>query len=77
MDNVIDFLFAVILGLLSLLLALFIAIVICAAVFGDPAKKCAVYGPERTVQGYMPGGKIMVPTTYQTRDCLVWEEKKK
>lgn len=38
--------------------------------------KCAVYGELETRKGFVMSGKIAVPTTYQTRPCVVYEYEK-
>lgn len=35
------------------------------------AKSCEIYGPEYEAHGFVVVGKVMVPTTYKTRDCKV------
>lgn len=44
--------------------------------FTEETEVCKVYSEERQAHGFIMSGKIMVPTTYTTRDCLVWEKEK-
>lgn len=57
--------------LVLILLAVLIGIVMLA--FDD--KECAVYSEPKTRHGFVMAGKVAVPTTYTSRDCLVWKEK--
>lgn len=42
----------------------------------SPNKECAIYSELKTKQGFVVAGKVTVPTTYQSRDCLVYKEAK-
>ena len=41
----------------------------------EKTNACKLYSKEYTAHGFVMSGQVMVPTTYTTRDCLVWEKK--
>lgn len=61
------------LALITLGLGLFIGGCVYEAWFSNT--ECKVYSELRTKHGFVMVGKVAVPTTYQSRDCLVHGEK--
>ena len=62
--------------LVFILIAFLLFIFGCIIVGALDNKVCKVYSEEKIRQGFIMSGKVMVPTTYKSRDCLVWEEEK-
>ena len=67
-DTLIRLLFLVIFSLLIVIIGMTIYDLISD-------KKCKIYSELKTKSGVMLVGKAVIPTTYQGRDCLVWENK--
>ncbi len=62
---------------LLILLLLFCVIIFFAGafvIFFDN-KKCVAYSEPYQKKGFIIVGKVMVPTTYTSKDCVVWEAK--
>jgi len=68
-----DYAFTTLIWLVCIGLACLIGYGVHEAFFSTT--ECKTYSELRTHQGFVPVGKVMVPTTYQSRDCLVYGDK--
>lgn len=72
LEKIIEYIF---IPFLVILIIVLMAIIVLAGYefFITKEKVCKVYSEERKAHGFVMSGKAMVPTTYTTRDCLIWE----
>lgn len=61
--------------LVSIIIFIFAVVILAAVALALDDRECAIFSEPRTRRGFIMAGKAMVPTTYTSRDCLVWKEK--